>query len=103
GRDSPRNPGRQTRRAVSDRCGNAAPMNGIIGTLVVLVSLAAAGIHAQGTAPAGNAENGKAVFIKAKCFSCHGTVGQGGPGGRLAPQPVAFGAFRRVVPQREGD
>jgi mono/diheme cytochrome c family protein len=74
-------------------------MNRIVCTIVVLIGLAAAGKEAPGTAPAGNAENGKAVFITAKCFSCHGTVGQGGPGGRLAPKPVAFAAFRTFVRQ----
>jgi ubiquinol-cytochrome c reductase cytochrome c subunit len=74
-------------------------MNRIVCGIVVLIGIAAAGMHAQGTAPAGNAESGKAVFIKAKCFSCHGTVGQGGPGGRLAPKPVAFAAFRTFVRQ----
>ena len=37
--------------------------------------------------------------MKARCFSCHGTVGQGGPGGRLAPKPIAFAAFRTLVRQ----
>ena len=70
----------------------------IIGS-VLLLGLAAAGVQAQVNAPAGNADNGKAVFLKAKCFSCHGTVGQGGPGGRLAPKPVPFAAFRTFVRQ----
>jgi mono/diheme cytochrome c family protein len=74
-------------------------MNRLVCGIVVLIGLAAAAAHAQGTALAGNAETGKAVFIKAKCFSCHGTVGQGGPGGRLAPKPVAFPAFRTFVRQ----
>ena len=73
-------------------------MNSIIGVLVVL-GLAAASLHAQGATPTANVENGKAVFLKAKCFSCHGTVGQGGPGGRLAPKPVPFAAFRTFVRQ----
>jgi|GraSoiStandDraft_42_1057292.scaffolds.fasta_scaffold517949_2 mono/diheme cytochrome c family protein len=74
-------------------------MKKIASSIIVVVALAAAGMHAQGTAPAGNAGNGKAVFIKAKCFSCHGTMGQGGPGGRLAPRPVPFAAFRTFVRQ----
>jgi len=64
-----------------------------------LVSSFIASLRAQGQTPAGNAENGKAVFLKARCFSCHGTVGQGGPGGRLAPKPVPFAAFRTFLRQ----
>jgi mono/diheme cytochrome c family protein len=71
----------------------------IVTTLFVVIAFATAAMYAQGTAPAGNPENGKAVFLKAKCFSCHGTMGQGGPGGRLAPKPVAFAAFRTFVRQ----
>lgn len=71
----------------------------LIAGILFVVVLAAAGAQAQGAAPAGNAENGKAAFIKAKCFACHGTVGQGGPGGRLAPKPVPFPAFRTFVRQ----
>jgi ubiquinol-cytochrome c reductase cytochrome c subunit len=67
--------------------------------IVFVIGLAAAGLRAQATAPVGNAENGRAIFMKARCFSCHGTVGQGGPGGRLAPKPVAFPAFRTFVRQ----
>jgi mono/diheme cytochrome c family protein len=73
-------------------------MNTIIASIVVVIGLAV-GLHAQSAAPAGNPENGKAAFMKAKCFSCHGTVGQGGPGGRLAPRPVPFAAFRTFVRQ----
>ena len=34
-------------------------------------------IAAAQTAPAGNAEKGKQVFMKENCYYCHGTVGQG--------------------------
>ena len=80
-------------------------MNKILFVIVVVILMGSgiggfiASLRAQVPAPAGNAENGKAVFLKAKCFSCHGTVGQGGPGGRLAPKPVTFPAFRTFVRQ----
>ena len=53
---------------------------------------------AQGSAsaaPAGNANNGKALFAKAGCYECHDTQGQGGAGTgpRLAPNPIALSAF----------
>jgi len=37
---------------------------------------------------AGNAEKGKAAFLKNGCWQCHGFAGQGGTAGaRLAPDP----------------
>src|SRR5262249_4809876 len=44
----------------------------------------------QGASPAsaGNVQNGKALFLKNGCYECHGTVGQGGTGPRLAPNPL---------------
>jgi mono/diheme cytochrome c family protein len=46
-------------------------------------------------APAGNAENGKRLFLGAGCYQCHDREGQGGngTGPRLAPNPIAFTAF----------
>jgi len=74
---------------------------GTISGAFLVLALAATGVHAQqqANAPAGNANNGKAAFIKAKCVACHGSVGQGGPGGRLAQKPVPFPAFRTFVRQ----
>lgn len=47
------------------------------------------------TAPPGNAENGKRVYIADGCYECHDREGQGGAGTgpRLAPNPIAFAAF----------
>ena len=45
-----------------------------------------------------NAENGKKLFEKFGCYTCHGTVGHGGAGARLAPKPreqVGFFAYVR--------
>ena len=37
------------------------------------------------TAPAGDVENGKRLFMKQNCYFCHGTEGQGGrDGARIA-------------------
>lgn len=46
-------------------------------------------------APAGNAENGKRLFLAAGCYLCHDREGQGGAGTgpRLAPNPIEFSAF----------
>jgi len=50
-------------------------------------------------APAGNVENGKKIFSSYGCYQCHGFVGQGGAGARLAPRPISFAAFSKYVRQ----
>lgn len=42
---------------------------------------AAIALGAQAQAPAGDAARGKAVYMKNMCYTCHGTVGQGGDRG----------------------
>jgi mono/diheme cytochrome c family protein len=51
-------------------------------------------------AQAASPEHGKAVFMKMGCWQCHGTVGQGGAGPRIAPDPIpdeTFAAFLRTT------
>lgn len=50
-----------------------------------------------GAASAGNVENGKKAFIQHGCFSCHGYSAEGGPGARLAQNPIPFQAFVQYV------
>jgi len=74
-----------------------------IGLAAMMVgTLSAAGPRPQGpaavrpvvTAPAGNAETGKALYMKTACFECHGQEAQGGAAGpRLGPNPVPFARF----------
>jgi mono/diheme cytochrome c family protein len=45
----------------------------------------------------GAAANGKTVFMRIGCYTCHGTVGQGGAGARLAPNTIPLEAFRTWV------
>jgi mono/diheme cytochrome c family protein len=52
--------------------------------------------HAQ-DAGRGDPVKGKAAYLKARCDACHGTMGQGAPGPRLAPKPIAAAAFTSVV------
>lgn len=52
---------------------------------------------AQNAAPAGNAENGKKLWAKDNCYSCHGFDGHGGAGAKLAPKPIALQGFIAVV------
>ena len=50
------------------------------------------------SAPAGNAETGKKLFVSYGCYQCHGYEGQGGAAGpRLAPRPLPFANFSRYV------
>ena len=44
-----------------------------------------------------DAVRGKVAFMSAGCYTCHGTVGQGGAGARLAPRPRAAAAFMAYV------
>ena len=54
---------------------------------------------ASQSAPAGNADAGRQLFVRKGCFQCHGLEGQGAPitGPRLGPNPLALAAFVRAV------
>jgi len=78
--------------------------------LVAFVLSAALGSQAQtpqrpaNAAPAGNADEGKKLFVSDGCYQCHGYEAQGSSatGPRLAPRPIAFAAFSRYVRQPTG-
>ena len=53
-------------------------------------------------APRGNAETGKRLYDSVGCYQCHGYVGQGGAGARLAPRPLAYTAFSSYVRKPTG-
>lgn len=44
-------------------------------------------------APAGNAQNGKVLFVNDGCWECHGRAAQGGVGPRLGPHPIPLNAI----------
>ncbi|HEV2198558.1 MAG TPA: cytochrome c [Bryobacteraceae bacterium] len=50
-------------------------------------------------APAGNPTRGKELFLKNGCYECHGTVGQGGTGPRLAPRTASLAYVRKPAGQ----
>ncbi|HUI76857.1 MAG TPA: cytochrome c [Bryobacteraceae bacterium] len=51
----------------------------------------------------GNAENGKRLFTKLGCYTCHGYQGQGGAAGaKLAPQPITTNALIAYVRHPRG-
>ena len=60
----------------------------------ILVAPAFFAAHAQNV---GNAENGKRLFLRNGCYECHGTMGQGGTGPRLAPRPLAAAALMAYI------
>ena len=74
--------------------------------LVVLVSMLAAGSGIQAPAQpaaAGNAENGRRLYMKNTCYYCHGTAGQGGlAGARVAAVARNLQGFTRYVRQPSG-
>ena len=64
---------------------------GLIAALAATVSLAV-----QAQAPGGDVARGKAAYMKNLCYTCHGTVGQGGDRGsgpRIAYDVWPFEAF----------
>ena len=67
--------------------------------LAVLAAALSFGLQAQnaGGPAAGNAENGKKLWVKDNCYTCHGYDGHGGAGARLAPKPIAMAAFIAIV------
>jgi ubiquinol-cytochrome c reductase cytochrome c subunit len=75
------------------------------GTRAVMVIALCAGMialplpAASQSAPAGNAEAGRQLFVRKGCYQCHGREGQGAPitGPRLGPNPLALAAFVRAV------
>lgn len=52
-----------------------------------------------GAAPAGNAENGRKLFVSYGCYQCHGYEAQGSSatGPRLGPRPIAFAQLSKYV------
>jgi ubiquinol-cytochrome c reductase cytochrome c subunit len=55
--------------------------------------------RAQSPPAAGDAEKGKAVYVKNGCAACHGLEGQGAPtsGPRIGPNPLPLDAFIKYV------
>ena len=58
----------------------------------------AAPAQQQQNVPAGNAANGRKLFVSFGCYQCHGYEAQGGAAGpRLAPRPIAYAPFVKYV------
>ncbi len=72
-------------------------LQSIVCAVATLTTLAAS---AQTPAPAGSPERGYKVYMEKMCFTCHGTVGQGGERGsgpQIAPTQWPFEAFVQQV------
>ena len=51
-------------------------------------------------APPGDAERGRKIYMQQLCYTCHGTVGQGGERGagpKIYPNPFPYQAFLMQV------
>ena len=54
--------------------------------------------------PAGNAANGRKLFVSFGCYQCHGYEAQGGSAGaRLAPRPIAYAQVLKYVRHPTGE
>ena len=88
-------------RSCACRCSTARVVLGAIALLSVWPTVVTAQSQkpaAQaGAVPAGNVENGRKAFVQHGCFSCHGYSGEGGPGARLAQNPITYQAFAEYV------
>jgi len=71
----------------------------MIRNLIFIVLLTAASLAAQN----GDAKNGKHLFVKLGCYTCHGYEGQGGgAGAKLAPHPISTAALIAYVRHPKG-
>ena len=67
---------------------------------LIAAALAALAATAHAQAPAGDAARGKALYMKNMCYTCHGSVGQGGDRGsgpRIAYDVWPWEAFAQQV------
>lgn len=69
----------------------------------VMLGVCLAGFSSLGTAqnaPAGDAARGQKAYLHHLCYTCHGTVGQGGERGagpKIAPGVWPYAAFAQQV------
>jgi mono/diheme cytochrome c family protein len=66
--------------------------------ILIAASLLWATLAVAQSPAAGHADNGKRLFVKLGCYTCHGYQGQGGgAGAKLAPRPIAATALIAYV------
>ena len=91
---------------------NRRAVPAIVGIVIVMAVAHRPGAQTQTAAtgrtpaspPAGDAEKGKALFVRNGCFQCHNYEGHGGAAGaRLAPNPIPFRGFLAYVRSPRGE
>src|SRR5256885_15919934 len=80
-------------------------MRFVVSSAALAAMLCASGVAlaAQAPAPPGDAERGKAAFLRYGCYTCHGYDAQGVPGRKLAPNPLPWPAFSNFVRSSPGE
>jgi mono/diheme cytochrome c family protein len=70
-------------------------MKSIILALASLILAAVPACAQQGSAPVGNAANGKTLYLQVGCYECHGQAGQGArmTGPRISRTEFPFEGF----------
>jgi mono/diheme cytochrome c family protein len=56
--------------------------------IAAIILLAPTAVFAQAQAPTGSADSGYTVFMKYQCYTCHGTIGQGGGAAGRVSRPI---------------
>jgi len=77
----------------------------LVAALVAMASVVAGQQTVPATAPAGNVEDGRRLYMEYTCYYCHGTVGQGGlatVGPRVALVPRSLESFAAYVRRPTG-
>jgi mono/diheme cytochrome c family protein len=79
-------------------------MNKLLAFVIAMLLLACASVVAQTPKAAGNAQNGKRIYVSYGCYQCHGREGQGSAatGPRIGPRPIPFAVFAQYVRQPAG-
>ena len=68
--------------------------------LSLLLTASAFATSAAAQTPQGSVERGQEAYMGKFCYSCHGTVGQGGERGagpKLAPHPFPYEGFAQQI------
>jgi len=85
-------------RAIDAALGRATGAVKAVSLATALLGALAGVAHSQPSKSSRpSAANGKTVFMRVGCYTCHGTVGQGGAGARLAPNTMPLAAMQAWV------
>ena len=70
-------------------------MKHVVRALASLILAAGPDCAQQASAPAGNVENGKKLYVEVGCYQCHGLAGQGAlmTGPRVSRTELPFESF----------